>query len=427
MTYIDSLEYINSFLKFGINPGLDRVKKLLSLIGNPQDKLKFVHVAGTNGKGSICNFTSCILQAAGYKTGLFTSPFVLDFRERIQINGIPIRKSGLAASVNYVKPFADQMLKNGEILTEFEIITAIAMQWFYSQNCDIVVLEVGLGGRFDATNVINTALLSVITSISLDHTNILGNSIEAITREKCGIIKKYTPVIIYPDQPLAVIDIIKDYAKINICNVIIPNKKSVSVFVSNEFRSVFIYKKDTYEINLAGNHQITNAITAIEIINELNFKGFTISGSAIKQGLKNTKFAARLELISKDPIVLLDGTHNPGGSKTLFNYLNENFKDKKLIAIAGMLKDKDVNLVLKTILPCFSKVIVTSPLSPRAISEEELSKIAQKYCFNVVSAQNYTDAVIKAKSEISNFDGLVVFGSLYLAGNIRPILLKYFN
>lgn len=206
-----------------------------------------------------------------------------------------------------------------------------------------------------------------------------------------------------------------------------PDKNNISILESNKFQSVFKYKKNVYKINLAGRHQMINAITAIEITNELNFRGYVIPKSAIVSGLQSAKFIARLEPVSKKPLVLLDGTHNPGGAKALFNYINENFKNKRLIAIIGMLKDKDADLVLKTILPCFSKVIVTSPINTRALSEQELYCIAQKYCDNVIAAQDYFDAVIKAESELSNFDGLVVFGSLYLASNIRPILLEKFN
>lgn len=427
MDYINSLNYINSLLKFGIKPGLGRIKKLLHLMGNPQNNLKFIHVAGTNGKGSICHYVASILKSAGYKTGLFTSPFVLDFRERIQINDNLIDKSELAEIVSFIKPIADQMMHGGEELTEFEFITAVAMQWFASQKCDFVVLEVGLGGRLDATNVIETALVSVITSISLDHTNILGDSIQEIANEKCGIIKPNIPIVIYPEQESSVIDTIKTCAEKNNCNIIVPQKTDITATLRTPFSSTFTYSGHTYQINLAGKHQITNAITAIEVISELKRQGFKISNSEINFGLQKTQFIARLECISKEPFVILDGTHNPGGALILRSYLDENFKDKNLIAIIGMLKDKDVELVLQRTLPFFSKVIVTKPQNPRELSEDDLSVIAKKYCNDVVIAKNHEDAVALAERELSNFDGLFVFGSLYLASNIRPILLNYFN
>ena len=427
MNYTDALNYINSLLKFGIKPGLSRVKKLLALMGNPQDSLKFVHVAGTNGKGSICNYISFILQEAGYKTGLFISPFVLNFRERMQIGGRLISEAELAKTIEHVKQFADQMLAAGEGLTEFELITAAAMMWFRRQNFDIVVLEVGLGGRFDATNVIKTTILSVIASISLDHTNILGDSILKITHEKCGIIKKNTPLVVYPKQPKGVISAVKNHAKASNCKVILPSESHLFAGERTAFGSTFEYKNAVYKINLPGEHQIINAVTAIEAANELNLQGFKISERAIFCGLQNTRFIARLEPISQDPLVLLDGTHNPGGAAALCDYICENFSGKKLIAIVGMLKDKDAECVLKSILPHFCKVIVTSPANPRALSETELCSIAKKYCNNTIIAKSPADAVATAQRELFCCDGLIVFGSLYLASCIRPILLNSFN
>ena len=209
MTYEQALQYVNSLSKFGIEPGLSRIKKLLDILGNPQNDLKFIHVAGTNGKGSTCAYISSILSCSGFKTGLFISPFIIDFRERMQINKQMIPKKDLIELINYIMPLVNNMADNGEFITEFELITAIAFLWFKKEKCDIVVLEVGLGGRLDATNVINNALVSVITSISFDHINILGSTIKEIAGEKAGILKPRGTLVLYPHQSPETFDVIK--------------------------------------------------------------------------------------------------------------------------------------------------------------------------------------------------------------------------
>ena len=241
-------ETINSFLKFGIRPGLERIEKLLNLIGDPQKNLKCIHIAGTNGKGSISSFISSILRESGYKVGSYISPFVTNFRERIQVNGEMISEKSLEETLDYVNVFVEQMKNDGEIITEFELITAIALMYFSNQNCDIVVLETGLGGRFDATNVIKSPLASVITHIALDHTKILGDTLSKIAYEKAGIIKENSVTVVYPDQEREALEVIEDVAEKRKNNLIIPNPeavKDVSVALSG---SDFTYKGDWFKL-----------------------------------------------------------------------------------------------------------------------------------------------------------------------------------
>lgn len=424
MTYEQALNYVNSFLQFGIKPGLERIKFLLNLIDNPQKDLKFIHVAGTNGKGSTCTFISSILKASGLKTGLFISPFVLDFRERFQIDGHMISKKDFVDIVEYIIPFVKKMPKNGSSLTEFELITVIALLWFKKKKCDIVILEVGLGGKLDATNVIDFALVSVITSISYDHMNILGNTIEKIATEKSGILKPNGTLVLYPKQTATSFSTIKKYAKKLNNKIIIPKINSVSNIKTDLYGTTFNYMDENFKINLLGHHQIYNAITAITVVNELKKFGFKISNDKIKSGLNLTNFNSRFEIISKNPLIILDGSHNYDGAKTMVDAVKCYVNKKNVIAITGMLKDKEVHKVLNLVAPLISEFITVQPDNPRAISKFELCDIIKQFNKNCIVAKNLTSAVDIAISKLGTDSVLLVFGSLYLASQIRPILLS---
>ncbi|HRT82772.1 MAG TPA: Mur ligase family protein, partial [Oscillospiraceae bacterium] len=287
MTYNEALAYISSFEAFGIRPGLERIEALCKALNNPQDRLKFIHVAGTNGKGSTSTLIANSLAGSGHKVGLFTSPYVVDFRERFSINGEMISKTELAALVDDIKPKVDELAPN-LIPTEFELITALAFLYFYLNNCDYVVLEVGLGGRFDSTNIIKRPLVSVITSVSKDHMAVLGDTIEKIAFEKAGIIKPNVPVVLYPLQAAEAYEVITEVAKYQKSDLFIPSLEELSIIDQSIFGSNFSYKNVIYSLALMGEHMIYNAITALTALELLKDGGNVVDDNAVSRALEKT-------------------------------------------------------------------------------------------------------------------------------------------
>ena len=411
MNYNEALDYIHSLQVFGSIPGLERITELLTKLGNPQDKLRFIHVAGTNGKGSTCTMLSEVYKESGYKTGLYTSPYIVDFRERMQIGGEYIPKKTLARLTETVK-------NTGVVVTEFEFITALAFLWFAEEKCDLVVLEVGLGGRFDATNVIKTPLCSVITKIDLDHTAILGDTVEQITFEKCGIIKD-SQTVSYPLQDLKAFDVILQHNK----NAVIPDISELNVVSTNITGNTFTYKGAEYQTRLIGEHQIYNALTVIETIRAA---GLEVKQDAVLKGIQNAAIPARLELISENPIVFLDGAHNPNGADAISAFM-KNYRGE-VCAIVGMMKDKNCEGFLKQVLGyCKSIVTVTVKENPRSATAEELAVISKKYCDDVETAQDYASAINLIYEKSAGKAPVFVFGSLYLAGGLREQLISKYN
>lgn len=408
MNYEQALKIIRSRSNFSLEPTLERITKALELLGNPQEKFSAIHIAGTNGKGSTAAMCASVLKEQGFKTGLFISPYIIDFRERIQINNEFIDKESLSRLTEKV---ADLDLP----LTEFEFVTAIGFLYFAEQNCDIAVIETGLGGRLDATNTLpkTSENISVITKIGLDHTAVLGDTIEQITEEKCGIIGKKT--VMFPTQQDSVSEIIAKKAE----KLIVPDLEKLEIIKSDVFSNTFIYKGKEYKINLGGEHQIYNAITAIETLKNSAFK---IEDDVIFEGLKKTFFPVRLEVAKKEPLVIIDGAHNPDGANVLKNAMSD-YKGK-ITAIVGMLKDKDCESFLETVIPLCEEVLCVSvPYNPRTMSGEELSLLAQKYCNKVkvfVSIESALQQIKNAKNTV------FVFGSLYLASAVREYIPKIF-
>lgn len=412
MNYNEALSYIHSLLVFGSVPGLERITELLSKLGNPQDKLKFIHVAGTNGKGSTCTMLSEVYKTAGYKTGLYTSPFIVDFRERMQINGEYISQEDLARLTEKVK-------NTGVVVTEFEFITALAMLWFCEKNCDLVILEVGLGGRFDATNIIKSPLCSVIMKIDYDHTAVLGDTITQITNEKCGIIKAGSPVVSYPLQETEALKVIISRNK----NTVIPNTCKLQIISSDIKGNRFIYNNREYKSRLIGEHQVYNALTVIETVKSAGIK---VKETDIALGIEKATIPARLELISEEPIVFLDGAHNPNGADALSNFMKK--YDGEIYAIVGMMKDKNCDGFLKQVLKfCKSVVTVTVKENPRTATAEELAEIAEKYCSDVIAAPDYSSAINLIYEKSKKKYPVFVFGSLYLSGALRENLISKYN
>ena len=409
MTSIEAEKYVHSLLKFGIKPGLERINELLSLCGNPQGDLRFVHIAGTNGKGTTATFIANILSDAGYKMGLYTSPYVKDFLERIQIDGEPVKKRTFSLAVEKVKSAVEKM---SEQPTEFEVLTAAAMLCYKKENCDIVVLEVGLGGRFDATNIIGAPLCSVITSISLDHTAILGDTVSKIAFEKCGIIKENGVTVTSSNQNKEARAVIEKTAKEKNNSLIISDFDSAIITKESLYGTEFSYKNRKYKIRLTGAHQVENALNAIEAAKLIGVKE-----KNIKNGLEKTEMKARMQIINTSPLTLIDGGHNEGCALALESVLKKHIKTD-IHAVIGMMADKDCEKYLSIILPLCKSVTTARPDNPRSISAEELAKMAKKYCENVFAAPTPKKARRQAEKNAGENGAVVICGSFYLAGEI---------
>lgn len=403
MTFKEAESYIHSLRKFGEKQNLDNMFFALSKLNNPQDKLKVFHVAGTNGKGSVCAYLSSVLKEAGYKVGLFISPFITEFCERISINGEYIPKPELARLCERIK-------KTNAQLCEFEFITAVGLCYFAEQKVDYAVIEVGLGGRLDATNVFKSSV-PVITHIGLDHTAILGNTLDKITKEKCGIIKGETAVV-SPFQESEVINFTRNYVK----NPVIPDMRDFKVLSSDLSGNRFEFRNEIYETRLIGEYQAENAVSALTAI---DLSGIEIPKEALKRGIKNAYIPARSEIISENPLMILDGAHNPLAAKALAAEIKK--FGKKAFAVVAVMRDKDYDLLLKEILPfCSGGVFTQVPLLERALTASELYKTAQKYLtYNIYCVPDVKEALKLAKEKAEG--PIFIFGSLYLASYIKNI------
>ncbi|MGL5692816.1 MAG: bifunctional folylpolyglutamate synthase/dihydrofolate synthase [Peptostreptococcaceae bacterium] len=428
MNYQESLKYINETHKFGIRLGLDSTGKLLELLGNPQENLKVIHVAGTNGKGSVCSFVANILKEEGYKVGLYTSPYLETFTERIRVNGENIPEEDVARIITIIKDKIEIMLSEGySAPTEFEIVTAMAFYYYNEQNMDYVVLEVGLGGRYDSTNVIKNPLVSVLVSISLDHIGVLGDTIGKIAYEKAGIIKENGTAIVYKQVKDAE-DVIKEVCKEKNAEYIEVNFKDIEVKKSDIYSQVYDCtvmgeNYDDLEIRLIGDHQVNNSIVALNVIKFLREnKDVKVSADSIRRGLLTTKWPGRIEKIKENPMFIIDGAHNEDGAKSLAKALEKNFPNKKLTMLIGMLADKDIDSVLEILMPRFDKVITTTPDNDRAISCEELKSKISKYVDDVTAIETIDEAVKYTLSTASEDDVIISAGSLYMIGAVRTLV-----
>lgn len=422
MNYSQALEYIHSVEWMGSRPGLSRTLELLSKLGNPEKGMRFVHVAGTNGKGSTCSMLSSVLKCAGYKVGLYTSPYIVRFNERMQINGEPISDNELADIVSMVKPVAEAMEDKP---TEFELITAVAFVYYKRHNCDVVVLEVGMGGRLDSTNVIESPLVSVITGIALDHTAVLGNTIREIAFEKAGIIKKSCPVV-YGGRDDIAFKVISDVAIANGCDVYrtqLDNLKinSMDIQGTNFDYSFYLGLK----LSLLGKYQLENAATVLETVKCLNKQGFMIKIAAIQKGLSDAKWRARFELLANNPPVIFDGSHNIQGVTAAADSIKRFFGDKKVALLMGVLADKDYKDMVEILSPLVKKVFAVTPNSPRALDSKDLAGVFSE---SGVDSQGYDSiyegvdsAYIYAKTQ--NVP-LIMLGSLYMYGDVYNSLEK---
>ena len=420
----EAIEYIHSLEKFGIKPGLERIKALCDLLGNPQDKLKVIHVAGTNGKGSTSTMISNILIKNGFRTGLYISPYITDFRERIQFNGKMIGHSELAECVEKVRNAVNILLEKGEQTTEFEALTATAFLYYAKKNCDYVVLEVGLGGRFDATNVIKAPFVSVIASISLDHTNILGDTVEKIAAEKCGIIKFGGETVVYPFQADGALSVIRETCDARMNSLKIPDVTNLTIGKQSIEGTAVSYDGIDYLLPLAGEHMVYNSITAIEAIRSLSRFGVNIPDEIIASGIEASVMPARMELIKKKPVVILDGGHNEGCANALADYIRKNLSGKRIIMVSSMMADKDYLSYLRIVAPFADVFIATKADVLRALSSDELCKAASEFCRVTHSISDPLKAITAAVNITESDEALIVCGSFYLAGEVRENLLN---
>lgn len=418
----EALEYIGSSTWYASKLGLDRIEELLEKLGNPHKNLKFIHVAGTNGKGSCCAMLASALKSAGYKTGLFTSPYIYRFNERMQINGHEIDDDVLAGIISELQPKADAMEDHPLI---FEMVTAAAMLWFAREKCDIVVLEVGMGGRLDATNVIDSPEAAVIMNIGLDHMAQLGETVAEIASEKGGIIKPGCDVVLYQQS---------DDAE-NVIKEICTEKNAVlhmtdfsmieSGFDSLEGQS-FKYKGEEYAIPLLGAHQRRNAAAVIEAVAVLRARGWEIDQNELEHGLYSVYWPARFEVISEDPYFVLDGGHNPQCAGTVVQNLADYFPGQKHIMLVGVLGDKDYETLFSIINLAADEYVCITPQSPRALPAEKLAEFLKKFGKPVTVCSSIEDGVFKASDRARETEGMVcAVGSLYMAGSIRECLGLY--
>ncbi len=420
MDYKEARDFIASTRVFGSRLGLERIKDLCRMLGDPQDGMKFVHIAGTNGKGSTAAFVANILQQAGYRTGLFTSPYIHSFSERIKVNNEKIPKRDIAVLISLIKEKVRHMVEmGGESPTEFEIITAMAFLYFKQQNCDICVLEVGLGGRLDSTNIISKAEVSIITKIDIDHVEVLGETLREIAVEKAGIIKPGGDTVLMP-QHEEVIPVFRSACADIGSHLHEIDEKDIKTKYSGLDMQVFGYKDhNDLKIRICGLHQQLNAANAVEAAEILRQKGFDINDEAICEGLYSAKWPARMEILSKDPVFILDVAHNVGGVRLLAENLMFYFPDKKITFISGVLADKDYKGMMHAIAPIAERFFTMQPENVRALTAEILAGYLSGIGIEAESCASVKLACQKA-IERAGRDGIVcAFGSLYSSGDIR--------
>lgn len=424
LKYTKALKKIKDKLKFGSKPGLGRLKNLMQKINNPQDKLRFIHVSGTNGKGSVCSVLSSVLSEAGLKTGMYISPSVTDFRERIQICGQLIPKKEICKLVELFENLESESEFEKDPITEFELTTAMAFQYFYQEKCDVVVLETGLGGRLDATNIIKKNICSVITSVSKDHTQILGESLYEIASEKVGIIKPLCPVVLAPKISEEALKAVFEKAKSLKSQVHQANLSEISNIVyERENGTSFEYHGLKLKTHLLGKHQIKNISTALEALKILK-KDFIITDKAVSSGISKAFIPCRLEIIKSNPFIILDGAHNPDGAESLKDFLAHFFKNKKILGIIGMFKDKDYKNVIKKTAPLFSEIYAVETKGNRALPSEKISNEAKKYNPKTKSFKNIKKALEKIFETNENYDGIVIFGSFSIMKEAKDFINK---
>lgn len=424
MTLQQALETIARQRRFHDTSTLSYMRLFMERLGNPQLSFPVIHVAGTNGKGSTSTMLASVLECAGYRTGKFISPYVLEFRERMQINGQMIPQEELIHFVESIEPVIQQLGQEGVEITEFELVTAIAFLWFAQQECDIVVLETGVGGRFDSTNIIEKPLVSVITSVSLDHTGLLGGSLSDIAWQKAGILKPGVTAVLSPGQSPQVMQVFAQAAKEQGSRLLAADLSPIHVL--SESLSGMLIKAGPLEFTLplVGAHQLQNLAAALAVLEELQQQGWKISRTHIEQGLSQARLPARLEAFGESPVVVLDGAHNPAGIAALRDALSRYLQGRTLVGIMGAMQDKDITGLVEQMHGVFSAMLTVTPMHPRAMDAQELARRWYGKCAYVEAfAEDFAGALSLAKTLAGKQGGVVVFGSLFLAADLRPFVL----
>ena len=421
MTYEEALSYIHSICWKGSKLGLDRTRELLGKLDDPQKELKFIHIAGTNGKGSTAAMLSSILEEAGYRVGLYTSPFINRFNERMQVNHQPIPDEELAALTEYVRPHADAMADSP---TEFELITALAMVWFARQNCDIVVLEVGMGGELDSTNIIDAPEAAVIAAMGMDHVKELGPTMADIARAKAGIIKEGGRVVSYGGNSEAdeVIAAVCRARNASLC------QPDFSAIVPGDFGlegQTFSYKGwRGLRIPLVGAYQMNNAAVVLETVEVLRQRGWSVSDEAVRKGLADTRWPARFEVLRRDPVFIVDGGHNPHGIRATAESLSRLFPGRKITFVTGVMADKDVEHILGLIVPLADQFFTVRPDNPRAMDAGELAARIEAMGAKATACASVQDGVDRAIQAEGPHGVACALGSLYMSGEVRSCFGK---
>lgn len=426
MNYAEARVYLDEISKYGSVLGLENMKELLCRLGNPQDDLSFIHISGTNGKGSVLAYLSTILSNAGYRTGRYISPTLFSYRERIQVDEEKIEKESLARHVTAIAQAIEEMkAEHAGNPTAFEVETALSFLYFKEKQCDIVVLETGLGGALDATNVIKTTVMEVITPISMDHMEFLGDTLEKIAEQKAGIIKPHTTVVSACQEPEAA-RVISRVCKEKECILKTVNPEEITEVVYDIQKQQFSYK--TWKqalIALAGSYQIANAALALEAVDALRRLGFTLTDRQVYEGLAKAVWKGRFTLLATSPAVILDGAHNPGAAKELQRSLNLYFKGKKLYYIFGVFQDKDYKEVIRLTAPLAEHIItVQTPNNPRALSADRLKEAVSGINPSVEAADSIQEAVHIARNLAQKDDAIIIFGSLSFLGEAEKALEK---
>jgi len=414
-----TLAFIHGLYRKGTKPDLCRIRILLEKLGNPQNKLKFVHIAGTNGKGSTAAMTASILRKAGYRTGLFTSPYIYRFNERIQIDGQQIPDKTVIALTEKIRPLTTDM---PQMPTEFDFVTAMAMDYFAAQKCDIVVLEVGVGGALDTTNIIPAPEVAVVTNIGLDHTDLLGDTVEKIAAVKAGIVKEDCRAVFYPGTPgveavyaavckeKKVPYTIADFSKLRLQH----HDLEGQVFDHGDRKGL--------ALPLLGNHQLHNAAVVLAVADTLIERGWQISEENIREGIRDVSWPGRFDIVGKDPLFIIDGGHNPQCIEALVKNIEDYLLGRKLIVLTGVLADKDYGEMFRPVMPYAEKFVCITPDNPRKMTAAELARYLQEAGADACACESVKEGVQTAKA-LAGTDGVVLcFGSLYSIGDIKNAL-----
>ncbi|MCK4456011.1 MAG: bifunctional folylpolyglutamate synthase/dihydrofolate synthase [Thermoplasmata archaeon] len=414
--YDEALRWLFKLQRFGVKLGLDNVRELLGHLGNPHEKFKSIHVAGTNGKGSVCTFLSSALKEAGYKVGMYTSPHVLRYNERTQINGEEISDERVMEYIKKIRPIAERMGEESAVKhpTFFEFTTAIGFSYFADEDVDIAVVEVGMGGRLDATNLI-TSEVAVITHLALEHTEHLGKTLERIAKEKAGIIKPGVPVVSAEEN-----SVIRRVCKERGCELTVVEEECPYERISFDTsgQKLWIGKPaQEFEIRLIGAYQLQNVATALAVLDILRKGEHDIPDEAIRRGFARAKWPARLEVVRQKPTVIIDSSHNPDGMEKLRVALLETTKNDHITFVVGMMSDKDVSPMLEAIAPVAGRIICTKPDYWRAMDPEEIEREARRLVDDVEVAPSVHEAIERALSLSDDDDVICITGSIFTAGD----------